>query len=103
MLWTSLTAITSVIFFTNAVVGAKYAKAGFGGYALAIIIESALAIGNAWGMDKLLVILADLTCSYSETRQERLGRSTCLLVLLGGIFVALLTFWAPSAIMRLVV
>jgi hypothetical protein len=91
------------MFFTNAVVAAKNAKAGFGGYALAIIIGSSLAIGNAWGMDKLLVILADRACSSSETRQERLGRATCLLVLLWGIVGAVLTFLAPSAIQRQVV
>jgi len=52
MLWTLLTDITSVMLFTQAVVAAKVAKAGPGGYALAIIIGSSLAIGNAYGLDR---------------------------------------------------
>jgi hypothetical protein len=60
MLFTLLTAMTSVVFFTIAVAAAKHAKAGLGGYALAIIIGLSLAIGNAWGLYKMAEILDDL-------------------------------------------
>jgi di/tricarboxylate transporter len=82
MLWTLLTAMTSVAFFATAVATAKHAKAGLGGYAVAIIIGSLLAIGNAWGMYKVADIIAGLPISYSETREEWLGRAIFLLVLL---------------------
>jgi len=101
MLWTLLTGITSAMCFSQAVVAAKVAKAGLGGYALAIIIGSAIAIGNAYGLDKILVILPDHS-SYSEKRQEWLGGAICLLVLLWGIVGAILTFWVTTAVMRLV-
>lgn len=97
-----LTVITSVSFFAIAIVAAKGAKAGFGGYALAIIIGSSLAIGNAWGMYKIMDILADRTSSHSEKQEGWLDYAFWLLVLLWAVVGAFLTDLVTSAAMRLV-
>lgn len=97
-----LTAMTSIAFFASAVAAAKYAKAGIGGYALAIIIGSSLAICNAWMFYKLGEVLANLTSAYSETRQEWYGRAFYLFALLWGLIGAILISLVMSAVMRLV-
>lgn len=101
-LWELMTAVTSAGILGCAVAAAKYAKAGLGGYVLAIIIGSSLAICNAWGMYKILDIIADLTSSYSETQQEWLGRAFWLLILLWVLVAAFLADLVTSAVMRLV-
>ena len=102
MLWTLLSAITSVAFFTSAILAAKQTKAGIVGYILAVIIGSSLAICNAWGLNKVVDILADLPNSYSETQEDWIGRVICILVLLWGVIGAVLTGLATSAVMRLI-
>jgi hypothetical protein len=102
MLFTLMTAITSVSFFAGAMAAAKYAKVGLGGYVLAIIIGLSLAIGNAWMFYKLGGILADRTISYSETQQEWLGRAFYLFALLWLVVASILGNLVTSAVMRLV-
>jgi len=98
-----LTAMTSAAFFGSALATATHANAGIGGYALAIIIGSSLAICNACMFYKLGGILADLTWAYSKTRQEWYGRVFCLFGLLWLLVGAILTSLVTSALMRLVV
>jgi len=97
-----LSAMTSAAIFGGAVAPAIHAKAGIGGYALAIIIGSSLALCNAWMFYKLGGVLADLTSSYSETRQEWYGLVFCLFGLLWLLVGAVLTSLVTSVLMHLV-
>jgi hypothetical protein len=97
-----LTAVTFAAFFASAVATAKGAKAGIGGYALAIIIGLSLAICSAWVFYKPGGILANLTRAYSEKRQEWYGCAFFLFALLWLVVGAILTSLVTSAVMRLV-
>jgi hypothetical protein len=103
MLLTLLTGTSSATFFAAAVVAARHAKAGLGGYALAIIIGLFLAVCNAWILYKLGDILAGLTRSHSEAQQNRWGRAAFVAMVLWLPVAAFLGDWVASAAMRLVV
>lgn len=93
--------LTFVAFLTSAVATAKHAKAGIGGYALAIIIASSLAICNAGMFFKLGDTLANRTRAYSETRQEWYGRAFFLFALLWLVVGAIFTSLVTSEVIRL--
>lgn len=92
-----LTAMTSVAFFASSIATARYANPGIGGYTLATIIGLSLAISNAWMFYKLGGILANLTSTYSETKQEWCGRAFYLFALLWLVVGTILTSLATSA------
>ncbi len=94
--------MTSVAFFASAVATAKHTNAGLGGYIVAIIIGSLLAIANAWGLYKIVRILADLPISLTRKQEEWFGVAFWLLVLLWGLVGAILAGWVTSAILQLV-
>jgi hypothetical protein len=48
MLWSLLTLISSLTLMASSLVAARQASAGFGGYALAVIIGLVLGVCNAW-------------------------------------------------------
>ncbi len=102
MLVTIMTASSSLTFFVSAVLAARHAHAGLGDYVLAIIIGLVLAACNARMLYRAGDILADVTISWSLSRQELCGRGFFLVMLLWLPFAAFLGDWVTSLAMRLV-
>jgi predicted permease len=102
MFYTLLNAMTCSMFFVGAMLAARQAKGGVIGYSLAITIGLLLATCNAWGVNKLMEILAHYTGSYSETQQKWLGDVFVLLVFLWLPVAAFLGYLVASAVLRLV-
>ncbi len=97
-----VTYTTSLALFTGAVHGAYRARAGPGGYLLAIIIGLLLASCNVWGLFKVVGFLAERTKSYSETLQNLFGLVFLLLFLLWVLVAISIGGWVTSAVLRLV-
>ena len=103
MLWTLLTVTSSASFLAGALASAKHAKAGFGGYTLAIIIGLLLGVCNACTLSKLADTVAHRLERYSESTQEWGFRVLYLAASMWILFAALLGGWATSTAIRLLV
>jgi hypothetical protein len=101
MLLTLLAATSSVTFLISAVLAARHANAPLGDYVVAIVIGLLLAACNAWMVYKAGGILADLTKSWSQSRQEWAGRAFFLVMLLWIPFAAFFGDWVTLAAIRL--
>jgi hypothetical protein len=100
MLLTLLTAASSVTFFVSAVLAVRHANASLGDYVVAIIIGLLLAACNAWVLYKSGDILANLTSSCSNSRQEWCGRGFFLAMMLWIPFAAFLGNWVTLSVIR---
>jgi hypothetical protein len=103
MLWTLLTAISSGTFIISAVATAKGAKAGFGGYGLAIIIGLALAVSNAWALEQVGAVAHDRSKRTSEKLREWWLGTLYVSVAAWALVAAFLGLSLTSVAMRLIV
>jgi hypothetical protein len=102
MLWTLLTLTSSVTLIASAVLSAKHARAGFGGYALAITIGLLLGVCNALAVYKLGEAVAGRSTAYSQSLGRWRFRALYFAAALWIPFVAFLGDWAAATAMRLV-
>lgn len=103
MLWTLLTAISSLTIFATSVISAKQMRGGPGSYLLAIAIGAALAVCNAWAASRIATTADQSSRGYSPSIRE-----WCL----GGLYFAAILWmpvaafigdWATSTVLRLIV
>jgi len=102
-LWTLLNAICFFIPVVAAIEEAKAARAGLGGYALAIAIGLALGGGCALAMWTVGRRVGSALQAYPEPRREWYFRVLYSAALLWILMVGFLANWTISAAMRLVV
>ena len=102
MLWTLLTAISSLTIFATSVISAKQVRGGPGSYALAIAIGAVLAVCNALAASKIAATADENSRRYSPSIRE-----WCL----GGLYFAAILWmpvaafigdWATSAVLCLI-
>lgn len=65
MLWALLALTSSATLFVSAIIAAHDAKAGVGGYALAVVIGALAGTCNAWAVYKGGWLVADYSQRYS--------------------------------------
>ena len=102
MLWTLLTAISSMDFLAGAVAAAEHAKAGFGGYLLATSAGLVLAVCNAWTVYKVAEIVFGRLEHYSASRQEWCARTVYFSAFLWGFAALVIGEYVGSVLVRLV-
>jgi hypothetical protein len=102
MLWTLLTTISSATFIVGAMISAKHARAGLGGYAFAIAIGLLLGACSAWALYAVGDAVADRSKRYSESVQEWCFRALYLAAAVWIPFAAFLGNWVTSVAMRFV-
>jgi len=102
MLLTLMAAASSVTFFASAVLAAKHEHAALGGYLMATLVGLVLAACNFWLFYKAADVLARVTASSSEPRQEWAGKAFFLVFLLWVPLAAFVGDWVASAVLRFV-
>ena len=103
MLWTLLTLTSSVVFFVAAIGSAVHAKAGFGGYTLAVVFGLVLGSCNFWTMEKVAATIVDRLKPYSESFREWCLRALYFAAFLWAFCAAFLGEWLTSSVVRIVV
>jgi hypothetical protein len=101
MLLVLLTAMSSAALLAAAVSAARHEHAALGGWLLAITAGVLLAVCDAWAVYRAGFLLAGLTDSRSERRQEWCGKMFCLAVLLWTVAAGLFADRVASAVVRL--
>jgi hypothetical protein len=102
MLWTLLTATSSVTFIASAVLSARHAQVGFGSYVLAITIGLLLGTCNAVTMYKVAGSAEVQLRHHSESLQRWCFNALYVAAALWILFAAFLGEWAATVALRLV-
>lgn len=103
MLWTLLTAVSSVTVVAGSVIAAIHAKAGFTGYAVAMSIGFGLGACNAWTLHRLSTAMDALSKQYSEVRREWCFRALYVALVAWVPFAIALGDWLTSMALRLII
>ena len=103
MLWTLLTLMSSVSYIFSAIMTAKNAQAGVGGYALAIIIGLLLGVCNAWALQRVGAAAHDRSKRHSEKLREWWLGALYVASVAWVLVAAFLGAWLTSVAMRLIV
>jgi hypothetical protein len=90
MLWTLLTAIGSASFVLSAVMTAKDAKTGIGGYVLAITAGVLLGAMNVWGWHRIGEYVDNCTKQFSPHTREWSFRGLLIALVLWALVAAFL-------------
>jgi len=98
-----LNAICFLISIVAAVGGAREAKAGFGGYSLAIAIGITLGVACTWAMWTVGERVGVAVQPYPEAKRELYFRVLYLAAVLWILIVVVIADHVTSATMRLVV
>ena len=101
VLWTLLTLTSSVAFFVAAIGSAVHAKAGFGGYTLAVVLGLVLGSCNFWAMEKVAATIVDRLKAYSGSFREWCLGALYLAALLWAFLAAFLGGWLTSSVVRI--
>jgi hypothetical protein len=99
MLFTLLTVCSSVNILAGAVLGAKQARAGLGGYSLAIAVGLFLAACNAWGLYKMAEAVEK---HVGPAQREWLARALLPVMLVWVLLSVFFGDWLVMALLRLV-
>lgn len=102
-LWDLLTAVCCGMPIGGALASAKYAKVGFGGYALAITIGLAVGVCCAWTMRAVGDTVAVRIRRQTASLHERYFRALYFAAIAWIAFALFLGGWVSSALLRPVV
>lgn len=102
-LWNLLNALCFVVPISGSIASSCVTKAGFGGYALAIVIGLALGVGCGWTMFKAGRSIAERIKKQRESMQERYFRALYIAAILWIVVALFLGAWVSRMALRLAV